>query len=274
MRMPVLFATLATLSAGSAIAQADGGQPFRVFFDWAKPELTRDAQAILDEAVAAYQQSQAGRVEVAGHTDRSGSTAYNLAASRRRAEAVKTYLTAHGIPASAMVVSAYGESRPIVATEDGVREAQNRRVEIAFKRTSPKSTTKAPLVRSDGSAAGSARLQGQQLAIEVSGLAPGPHGLHLHAVGRCEGPDFAGAGPHWNPANRKHGSANPQGPHLGDLPNLEVGADGRGAATFSVPDGLVDGDGAALVIHASPDDYRTDPSGNSGARIACAAFTR
>jgi len=75
---------------------------------------------------------QPNRVEIAGHADRSGPDAVNLAASRRRAAAVKTYLAAHGVAAAAISVSAYGETRPIIVTEDGVREAQNRRVEISF----------------------------------------------------------------------------------------------------------------------------------------------
>lgn len=129
--MPVVLLSLACLAAAPALAQA-GNQPFRVFFDWGKPELTRDAHTVLDEAVAAYRRLHPGRVEVAGHTDRSGSAVHNLAASRRRAEAVKAYLAASGVPASVIVVSAHGESRPIVPTEDDVREAQNRRVEISF----------------------------------------------------------------------------------------------------------------------------------------------
>jgi len=96
--------------------------------------------------------------------------------------------------------------------------------------------------------------------------------LHLHAVGRCEGPKFDSAGPHWNPAGRQHGHLNPAGSHLGDLPNLTVSANGRGALNFLVRGGLVDADGTALVIHAKPDDYRTDPSGSSGDRIACAVL--
>lgn len=132
MRLPALLAALACLGAHSAAAQAGDGSPFRVFFDWGKPELTRDAEATLREVLAAYRQSQPARVSVAGHTDRSGSEAVNLAASRRRAEAVRARLIALGIPRSAIAVSAFGESRPIVPTEDGVREAQNRRVEISF----------------------------------------------------------------------------------------------------------------------------------------------
>lgn len=273
MRTPLLMASLACLAA-PALAQPEGGEPFRVFFDWAKPELTRDAQATLDEVATAYRSLRPSRIDIAGHTDRSGSSAYNLAASRRRAEAVKAYLVERGVPATAVIVSAHGESRPIVATEDGVREAQNRRVEVRFEGGVPGVASRVELRRGDGSAAGSASLTGNMLTIDANGLSPGVHGLHLHAVGRCDGPDFASAGPHWNPTNRKHGRANPEGPHLGDLPNLVVGADGRGTATLAVEPGLVDADGAALVVHALPDDDRTDPSGNSGARIACAAFTR
>ncbi|MDQ4087314.1 MAG: superoxide dismutase family protein [Pseudomonadota bacterium] len=118
-----------------------------------------------------------------------------------------------------------------------------------------------------------------RVRVEAAGLAPGTYGAHIHAVGRCDPPGFETAGPHWNPTQRQHGSQNPAGPHLGDLPNLLVGADGQGSFELAVggaemggPRGLLDRDGAALVIHAAPDDYRTDPSGNSGARIACGVF--
>jgi Cu-Zn family superoxide dismutase len=117
---------------------------------------------------------------------------------------------------------------------------------------------------------------GVEIRVQAAGLPAGHYGVHLHAVGRCEGPDFVSAGPHWNPTGRQHGSLNPQGHHLGDLPNLDVDEHGAGrleftiaGATTSGPQGLFDADGTALVIHAGPDDYRTDPSGNSGARIAC-----
>jgi Cu-Zn family superoxide dismutase len=117
-----------------------------------------------------------------------------------------------------------------------------------------------------------------RVRVEAAGLAPGAYGVHLHAVGRCDPPAFASAGPHWNPTARQHGKDNPLGMHMGDLPNLKVGADGRGSYEYAIADAtlagasadaLLDGDGAAMVIHAQADDYRTDPSGNSGARIAC-----
>lgn len=110
----------------------------------------------------------------------------------------------------------------------------------------------------------------------LRGLTPGVHGMHIHAVGRCDGPDFASAGPHWSPTPKQHGSTNEAGPHHGDLMNLTVGADGSVVVKMSTPAGslrgenpLLDADGAAIVIHATADDYKTDPSGNSGARVAC-----
>jgi Cu-Zn family superoxide dismutase len=112
--------------------------------------------------------------------------------------------------------------------------------------------------------------------VTASGLPHGLHGIHVHTIGRCEGPDFASAGGHWNPAGKKHGMNNPAGPHAGDLPNVEVAANGVLGATVTLPGatmaGLLDADGSALLIHAQPDDYVTDPSGNSGARIACAVI--
>lgn len=117
---------------------------------------------------------------------------------------------------------------------------------------------------------------GVSLAISSSGLPHGLHGVHVHAVGRCDGPGFESAGPHWNPAARKHGLQNPQGAHAGDLPNITASSGGIARdivvlAATSLAD-LGDADGSALVIHAQADDYLTDPSGNSGGRIACAVL--
>lgn len=116
---------------------------------------------------------------------------------------------------------------------------------------------------------------GIKLVLDVSKLPPGAHGLHVHAIGKCDPPDFASAGAHFNPDGKKHGLGNPDGPHAGDLPNLVVGQNGT-AKVEIVAAGIPAGpkhdlfpDGAALVIHNNPDDEKTDPSGNSGARIAC-----
>lgn len=117
---------------------------------------------------------------------------------------------------------------------------------------------------------------GLRIAVDVKGLPAGTHGAHVHTTGRCDPPDFASAGPHWNPTQMKHGSMNPQGPHQGDLPNLTIGADGRGTVAAVIPGatlaGLMDEDGGAFVVHAAADDLMTDPSGNSGGRIACGVF--
>jgi Cu-Zn family superoxide dismutase len=137
-----------------------------------------------------------------------------------------------------------------------------------------------PLIGASGQTIGSVRAWqtagGVSFRIEANGLPHGVHGIHVHSVGRCDTPDFASAGPHWNPAGRKHGLGNPAGPHAGDLPNVEVAANGVLGATVVLPGAsmtsLIDADGAALVIHARADDNLTDPSGNSGARIACAVI--
>lgn len=116
---------------------------------------------------------------------------------------------------------------------------------------------------------------GVRVTIDAVALPPGPHGLHIHAVGRCDAPDFTTAGPHWNPDAKAHGRDNPAGAHRGDLPNIMIGSDGRGSVSFDLPAtaaALLEGEGKAIIIHAAIDDYRTDPGGNSGARVACGVF--
>ena len=121
--------------------------------------------------------------------------------------------------------------------------------------------------------------QGINVTGHITGLPPGTHGIHVHTTGQCT-PPFESAGGHWNPTNRQHGAQNPQGPHLGDIPNITVAADSSAHVTATTPggtlrgtNGALDADGAAVVIHATADDNRTDPSGNSGARIACGAVS-
>ncbi len=120
---------------------------------------------------------------------------------------------------------------------------------------------------------------------QLRDMPPGAHGIHFHAAGLCEaaGPTpFASAGDHFNPLGRQHGLDNPAGPHGGDAPNLTIGADRLGRVSFttdrvSVTPGsttLFDGDGTAIVIHVSADDQISQPSGNSGARIACGVVRR
>jgi len=147
------------------------------------------------------------------------------------------------------------------------------------------SSARATLLDAAGATRGTATISrtagGLRLVVEGVALPQGAHGMHIHGVGRCEAPGFTTAGPHWNPAGKMHGRDAPGGAHMGDLPNLIVGTDGRGRAEATIADGqltggsmpLLDPDGAAIVIHATADDYRTDPAGNSGARIACGVFT-
>lgn len=141
-------------------------------------------------------------------------------------------------------------------------------------------TATASLQKADGTPAGSAIAtvvpDGVSVTVSVTGITPGPHGVHVHMTGKCEGPKFETAGAHWNPGNAKHGLENPEGAHAGDMPNLTVADDGTGTLSFVLKSGtlaqLLDADGSALVVHAGEDDQKTDPSGNSGDRVACGVF--
>ena len=106
--------------------------PFLVFFDWDKSLITTDAAAILDRAAEQFAATGQANVALAGHADTSGAADYNMRLSQRRADAVKAYLAGKGVPEAAMVTEAFGETRLLVETADGVREPQNRRVEITF----------------------------------------------------------------------------------------------------------------------------------------------
>lgn len=138
------------------------------------------------------------------------------------------------------------------------------------------------IINGKGSKIGTAKLvqtgQGVKFSVAVAGLTPGKHGIHVHQTGVCEAPEFKTAGEHFNPEGKKHGFDNPEGPHAGDLPNIEIGSDGRGSAEFvdakvtlerDKANSLLKPGGTSLVIHEKVDDYKTDPSGNSGARVAC-----
>lgn len=144
----------------------------------------------------------------------------------------------------------------------------------------------ATLKDKDGKQIGVATLiqqpDGVRIAITGYRLPPGVHGLHIHAVGQCQPPEFTTAGAHFNPMGKKHGTQNPEGAHAGDLPNLDVAANGEGgvdivskAVTLGAgPTSLFGDNGTSIVIHTGPDDMKTDPTGNSGGRIACGVITR
>lgn len=125
-------AAVLMMAGGTAFAQVEphGDGPFMVFFDWGKRDLNRDAETILDQVLAAHRANPLIRLKLTGHSDRSGTVAVNQQSALNRAKQVRDYLAGKGIPASSMAVGSAGEERPLVPTEDGVREVQNRRVEI------------------------------------------------------------------------------------------------------------------------------------------------
>lgn len=142
-------------------------------------------------------------------------------------------------------------------------------------------TASAPLKDAQGKEVGSANLtqtpRGVLINLSVKGLPPGEHAFHVHAVGKCE-PPFTSAGGHFNPDHKKHGLMANEGAHAGDMPNLHIPQNGdltvevlNAAVTLDKgkPNSLLDSDGSALVIHAGTDDYKTDPTGDAGGRIAC-----
>ena len=146
----------------------------------------------------------------------------------------------------------------------------------------------ADIVNAQGAKIGTATItptaSGVRIAVKVSQLTAGEHGIHIHTVGKCEGPDFKSASGHFNPTNAHHGihSTQEPRPHVGDLPNLVVDSSGKGSASFIArgatlgegADSLFHEGGTSLVIHAKADDLMTDPSGNSGDRIACGVIEK
>lgn len=144
----------------------------------------------------------------------------------------------------------------------------------------------APLINAKGENTGEVTFvedkDGVTITIIAEGLTPGLHGTHIHEKGVCTTPDFTSAGAHFNPSGKQHGFKNPKGFHAGDLPNIEVGEDGKVAVTMTTTDftlkdseiSLLDSGGSSLVIHEKGDDYKTDPAGDSGARLACAAINK
>jgi Cu-Zn family superoxide dismutase len=144
---------------------------------------------------------------------------------------------------------------------------------------------RATLRDAEGKTAGKATLEetahGVLIHLDLTAVPPGTRAFHIHAVGKCE-PPFDSAGGHFNPGGKQHGIRNPEGMHAGDFPNLEVPESGMLKVTVLARDvtlgegshSLFDADGSALVIHAGPDDYSTDPAGNAGARIVCGVIEK
>ncbi len=140
----------------------------------------------------------------------------------------------------------------------------------------------AKLVDSAGKHVGNAKLtqtaHGVLISVDLHGLKPGMHAIHLHETGKCEGPAFKTAGGHFNPGKKEHGFMNAGGAHAGDMPNIDVPKDGKVKAELLAGDAsldqLLDADGAALVLHAKADDYKSQPAGDAGDRVACGVIEK
>jgi len=145
---------------------------------------------------------------------------------------------------------------------------------------------KATLKDAQGKTLGEATLRdsaaGVLVKLDLLNVPPGPHAFHIHTVGKCDAPDFMTAGGHFNPTTMKHGLLATGGPHAGDMPNLFVPADGKlsvevldsNVTLAAGAKSLFDADGSALVLHATADDYTTDPAGSAGGRIACGIVSK
>ncbi len=175
------------------------------------------------------------------------------------------------------------KTTPAAVREKTVDAAKKDEKPAAPQEAKAGETAKAALKDAKGQPVGDVTLEqtphGVLIKGTLSNLPAGTHAIHIHETGKCEGPEFKTAGGHFNPGKKTHGMMSPGGKHEGDLPNITTTPDGKAQFEFFANEGLtvqslMDADGSAIVVHAQADDYKTDPAGNAGGRIACGVVSK